>query len=77
MLVGLCRQKDIGIDIEKVYEIHDLENIAVENFSRQELEFLKSKLNKTNTFFKIWTSKEAFIKSYWERHILPFKIILH
>lgn len=73
MLVGLCKQKDIGIDIEKVHEIHDLENIAVENFSRQELEFLKSKLNKTNTFFKIWTSKEAFIKAIGKGIYYPLK----
>ena len=73
MLVGLCRQKDIGIDIEKVYEIHDLENIAVENFSLQELKYLNGTLDKTNTFFKIWTRKEAFIKATGKGMYHPLK----
>lgn len=73
MLVGLCKHDDIGIDIEKVHEIHDLENIAVENFSPQELKYFDSKLNKTDTFFKIWTRKEAFIKAKGKGLYLPLK----
>jgi 4'-phosphopantetheinyl transferase len=73
MLVGLSRQKDIGIDIEKVREMRDLENIAVENFSLQELKYRDSKLDKTNTFFKIWTRKEAFIKAKGKGIYQPLK----
>jgi 4'-phosphopantetheinyl transferase len=63
MLVGICKHYDIGVDIEKVNEIHDLENIAIENFSPQELKYCNSKLDRTSAFFKIWTRKEAFIKA--------------
>jgi 4'-phosphopantetheinyl transferase len=73
MLVGLCKHDDIGIDIEKVHEIRDLENIAAENFSPQELKYFNSKFDKTNTFFKIWTRKEAFIKAKGKGLYQPLK----
>ncbi len=63
MVVGLSKNNDIGIDIEKVRQMHDLENIAMENFSLQEVKYLKGTSDKTTTFFKIWTRKEAFIKA--------------
>lgn len=73
MLVGLSKQNDLGIDIEKVHEMHDLENIAVENFSLQELKYLNGTLDKTNTFFKIWTRKESFIKATGKGMYHPLK----
>lgn len=63
MLVGLSKQNDVGIDIEKVHEMPDLDNIAVENFSPQELKYFNGTFDKTNAFYKIWTRKEAFIKA--------------
>ena len=73
MVVGLNKEKDIGIDIEKVHEIHDLETVAVNNFSSQELKILNDTLDKTNTFFKIWTRKEAFIKATGKGMYYPLK----
>lgn len=73
LLIGLCRQNDIGVDIEKVREISDLENIASENFSHHELEYFNSQLNKTTSFFKIWTRKEAFIKAKGKGLYYPLK----
>jgi 4'-phosphopantetheinyl transferase len=73
MLVGLNRHKDIGIDIEKVHEIHDLETVAVNNFSSRELKILNETLDKTKTFFKIWTRKEAFIKATGKGMYYPLK----
>ena len=73
MLVGISRQNDIGIDIEKVHEINDLENIAVNNFSSREFKYLNSTSDKRNTFFKIWTRKEAFIKATGKGMYYPLK----
>ena len=73
MLVGLNKYKDIGIDIEKVHEIHDLETLAVNNFSSQELKALNENLDKTKTFFTIWTRKEAFIKATGKGMYYPLK----
>ncbi|MGC1390854.1 MAG: 4'-phosphopantetheinyl transferase superfamily protein [Bacteroidales bacterium] len=63
MIVGLCRQKEIGVDIERIQEIHDSEKIAGENFSLPELKYLHGNIEKTVAFLKIWTRKEAFIKA--------------
>jgi 4'-phosphopantetheinyl transferase len=73
MLVGLCKHNDIGIDVEKVRELKELENIANENFSAQEIKYLNDASDKTNTFFKIWTSKEAIIKAIGEGIYFPLK----
>lgn len=73
MLVGLSKHDDIGIDIEKINDIRDLENVAIENFSLQELKLYNSKLDKTDTFFKIWTRKEAFIKAKGKGLYQPLK----
>lgn len=73
MLVGLSNHDDIGIDIEKIIEIRNLENVAIENFSLQELKLYNSKLDKTDTFFKIWTRKEAFVKAKGKGLYLPLK----
>jgi 4'-phosphopantetheinyl transferase len=73
MLVGLCNHNDIGIDVEKVREVDELENIADENFSAQEIKYIKDASDKTNTFFKIWTRKEAFIKAIGKGIHFPLK----
>ncbi len=73
IIVGVCLQNDIGVDIEKVRKINNIKNIAAENFSLQELKLLNSKFDKTNTFFKIWTRKEAFIKAYGNGIYYPLK----
>jgi 4'-phosphopantetheinyl transferase len=73
MLVGLCKHKEIGIDVEKVREVDELDNIANENFSAQEIKYLTDSSDKTNTFFKIWTRKEAFIKAIGKGIHFPLK----
>ena len=73
MLVGLCKCNEIGIDVEKVREVDELENIANENFSDQEIKYLMDSSDKTNTFFKIWTRKEAFIKAIGKGIHFPLK----
>jgi len=73
MMIGLCKQNDIGIDIEKVREIDNLEHIAIENFSQRELEYFNSELDKTTAFFNIWTRKEAFLKATGKGIYFPLK----
>lgn len=73
MMIGLCKQNDIGIDIEKVRETGNLEHVALENFSQRELEYFYSELDKTTAFFNIWTRKEAFIKATGKGVYFPLK----
>jgi 4'-phosphopantetheinyl transferase len=73
MLVGVSRNNEIGIDIEKVRPVEDLENIATENFSILEVKSLIRRKDKINTFFRIWTRKEAFIKATGNGMYLPLR----
>jgi len=73
MLVAINKHNDIGIDIEKVHDINDLESVAVNNFSSKEFKYLNSSSEKINTFFKIWTRKEAFIKATGKGMYYPLK----
>ncbi len=73
MIVGISKQNDVGIDIEKVREISNLEDIAYDNFSQPELEYFNSEPDKKTAFFKIWTRKEAFIKAVGNGIYFPLK----
>ena len=61
VVCAITDSNDIGIDIEKIYEIN------VNDFKSQltaaEWKQLKSSDNTKNTFFKYWTKKEAVIKA--------------
>ena len=73
ILIGLCKKTDIGIDVEKVHQILDMEQIARENFSRQELTYFNCVPDKTVAFYQIWTRKEAFIKAIGKGFYFPLK----
>lgn len=54
----------VGIDVEKIHHINDIESIAQRFFSTSE--YLKLKFahhDQLNSFFRCWTRKEAFIKA--------------
>ncbi|MEO1962705.1 MAG: 4'-phosphopantetheinyl transferase superfamily protein [Cycloclasticus sp.] len=61
--IGLCRE--LGVDIEQWRELDNLDGLVQRNFSSDEKEQWLS-INdeeKQQTFFNIWTCKEAFIKA--------------
>src|SRR5262245_18720776 len=65
-LVSLTLEQRIGIDLERLRQIDDLDDIAKDYFT--ELEF-KTMLSvpagcRTEAFFNCWTRKEAFIKAW-------------
>jgi 4'-phosphopantetheinyl transferase len=68
MLVGVGRDREIGIDIEKVRAERAGEEIARRFFSTQEVEEL-SRLPaelRAEGFFLCWTRKEAYVKALGE-----------
>ena len=73
MIVAVCKQNDIGIDIEIVRLIANIEDIALDNFSQPELEYFNYAFDKTTAFFDIWTRKEAFIKAVGKGIYFPLK----
>lgn len=58
-------KSEIGVDIEKIRYMPDMDQIAKHFFSVREYELFYSlpKRNKQEAFFNCWTQKEAFIKA--------------
>ncbi len=65
LLCGLSYRSLIGIDIQQIYPITNLETIIKNYFSENERKYLESQPvdQLKNHFFSIWTAKEAYLKA--------------
>jgi len=64
-LYAFARELEIGVDIERIRDIPEMEQIAERFFSLKENEILRSlpESKKKEAFFNCWTLKEAMIKA--------------
>jgi 4'-phosphopantetheinyl transferase len=64
-LLAIVRKQEIGIDIERIDEIADLERLASHFFSRREADKLLTLPHELQlaAFFRCWTRKEAYLKA--------------
>jgi 4'-phosphopantetheinyl transferase len=68
-LVAVTRGRPIGVDVERLRPITDVQGIAERFFSDPEREALKplaGTAEELNAFFRCWTRKEAYIKATGE-----------
>ena len=67
-LVAMTLEHRIGVDIERVRQLEDIDDLARNNFSRIELEVYQHLPDEQRTpaFFHAWTRKEAFVKACGE-----------
>ena len=65
VLYGIARDHALGIDVEHVKDLEQMEDVAELFFSRQEFKAWRSfpAAARTKAFFRCWTRKEAFIKA--------------
>ena len=72
-LVGLLRGPEIGVDVELLKPMPDLEQIAERFFSASEREALRRLPagQKREGFFNCWTRKEAYLKAVGEGLAAP------
>lgn len=65
VLVGVCRGRRIGIDVEESRPIDDIAAIAESYFTPQECAFIfrQEPANRERAFFRCWTRKEAYVKA--------------
>jgi 4'-phosphopantetheinyl transferase len=65
IVFGFCRGLAVGVDIEHIHEIADMDAVAGRFFSQQEqAEYRQLPSSQRLTgFFTCWTCKEAFIKN--------------
>lgn len=67
-LVGVARGREIGIDVEEVRPMADLEQLAARFFAPREAAALTAiaEALRAEAFFHCWTRKEAYIKACGE-----------
>jgi 4'-phosphopantetheinyl transferase len=72
-LLAFVRNRQIGIDVEKVRAQDDLQKLAERFFSTHERHSLRNLAGRElhNAFFRCWTRKEAYIKAVGEGLSLP------
>ncbi|MTJ49207.1 4'-phosphopantetheinyl transferase HetI [Dolichospermum sp. UHCC 0259] len=64
-LLGVSYQHQIGVDLEYIRTMSDLEGLAKRFFSAKEYEYLQmfSHAQQQQIFFRYWTCKEAYLKA--------------
>jgi 4'-phosphopantetheinyl transferase len=65
VLLGIAESGDLGVDVEAVRKIADVDGLAHRCFSVREIEALAACTanEKLRAFFRAWTRKEAFLKA--------------
>jgi 4'-phosphopantetheinyl transferase len=65
---AFCRCNSIGVDIEEIHEIPEMEGIVAEHFApREKAEMLSCPVDfRLKTFYRFWTRKEAVLKAQGE-----------
>lgn len=64
-LLGLNRECEIGVDVEQLRAVHEMEQLAERFFSKQESPVLLAlpEERRVEGFFNCWTRKEAYLKA--------------
>jgi 4'-phosphopantetheinyl transferase len=72
---AVTRDQEVGIDIEWIRPMHDLESIARRFFHPEECRKLLalSEEERASAFFRCWTRKEAYIKALGEGLSAPLE----
>ena len=64
---AFSRDNEVGIDIEKIRNLPDLDLLIEKNLtSREKAYFLKDPHNRLSRFFQFWTFKESYLKAIGE-----------
>jgi len=64
ILYCFSNEEELGIDLEKIRPLPDLEDLIERNFNSYEKSYItKIREEKANRFFKFWTIKEAYLKA--------------
>jgi 4'-phosphopantetheinyl transferase len=73
VLIGVIRDRQIGVDVELTRPLRDFAAIAQKNFTPQEYALIKSHPAgaQHHAFFTSWTRKEAFIKAVGKGFAIP------
>ena len=67
-ICGITQDTPIGIDLQHIYPIPNIDTLIRKYFSPEEQQIVNSVINSQNQdlFFSIWTAKEAYLKGTGE-----------
>lgn len=67
-VIGLTEDDPLGVDVECIRALRDIDSLAGTVFSTRELDVFRSlpPASKRQAFFNCWTRKEAFVKAVGE-----------
>jgi 4'-phosphopantetheinyl transferase len=73
VVIGLCRGRRIGIDVEEIRPMDDISAIAESYFTSKEHAFIfrQHPKDRDRTFFRCWTRKEAYVKAVGKGLSIP------
>jgi len=72
VVIAFSRDSEVGIDIEQIRPLPDLDEMITRNFTAREIKFIIGKPEKkTKRFFRFWTIKESYLKAIGEGMRLP------
>jgi 4'-phosphopantetheinyl transferase len=73
ILIGVSGGRCIGIDVEKIRPMADLESVVESQFAPQERGFIGAVLSsrREQAFFRCWTRKEAYVKALGKGLSIP------
>jgi len=60
---GLTLTARIGVDLEKMRQMKDLDSLTKRFFCAREHELVEKSAEKEKLFFQLWTAKEAYLKA--------------
>ncbi len=64
---AFSRTSEVGIDIEYLRELADLDELIEKNFSAAEIGYINKKSDeRSRRFFRLWTIKESYLKAIGE-----------
>lgn len=65
--LAVCTAGEVGIDLERIRFLPDMEELIRLNFSEREIRYITmAEHEKQDRFFRFWTVKEAFVKAIGE-----------
>ena len=64
---AFSRDSEVGIDLEHIRQIPDLDEMITKNFSTNERKYINaSEKDRNSRFFRFWTIKESYLKAIGE-----------
>lgn len=67
VVLAFSRDSELGVDIEQIRQLPDLDEMILKNFSSREMKFINAKPGeRLSRFFRFWTVKESYLKAIGE-----------